>query len=80
MFYAQPLEGSLIFHQVNLQTLVPVHFPCRPSCPAASVMNPGFEKGWESGLGIDMQLRAFLCLPFESRCFERKHTGLGAIK
>ena len=41
--------------------------------------HPGFEEGWESVLGIELRFKAVLCLLSESRCFERKHTGLEAI-
>lgn len=47
VFYAQPLEGSLIFHWVNLQMLIHVYFPCLPSHPAAS------DESWVwEGLGV----------------------------
>lgn len=46
-------------------------------CPAAFVMKSRVREGWESGLGTDLQPKAFSTTFLIPSIFERKHRRLG---
>lgn len=82
LFYAQPLEGNLIFHLMDLKVLIPVHHPSPTSLALflsywLHQWSVCFGKSLESGLGNELQLQALLCLLSELRClWEETSRGL----
>lgn len=83
VFYAEPVEGNLIFHLMDLKVLIPVHHPFpasrAPLVPSYCLCQWSGQlgKGLESGVGNELQLKAIPCFFSTWRClWEETSRGL----
>lgn len=77
--YAQSLEGNLICRLLDLEVLIPAHSLPPTSLafiPALLPLRCRLWEGMESGLGSELQLKAFF---LSSGVCERKQAGPGVI-